>query len=164
MREDQLEQVMLEFAQGRYDVLVSTTIIESGIDIPNANTLIVNHADRFGLAQLYQLRGRVGRSSSRAYAYFLYEKNHPLSAEAHDRLQALAEASELGAGFQIAMRDMEIRGAGEILGAQQHGHMAAVGFDLYCRLLATAIENARAKVKPEDDGEGKPSVDTSVFA
>ncbi len=150
MQEEQLERVMLEFAQGRYDVLVSTTIIESGIDIPNANTLIVNHADKFGLAQLYQLRGRVGRSAARAYAYFLHEKNHPLSAEAHGRLQALAEASELGVGFQIAMRDMEIRGAGEILGARQHGHIAAVGFDLYCRLLSNAIEQARAKTKSEE--------------
>jgi transcription-repair coupling factor (superfamily II helicase) len=150
MQEEQLERVMLEFAQGRYDVLVSTTIIESGIDIPNANTLIVNHADKFGLAQLYQLRGRVGRSAARAYAYFLYEKNHPLSAEAHGRLQALAEASELGAGFQIAMRDMEIRGAGEILGARQHGHIAAVGFDLYCRLLSNAIEQARAKTEKRE--------------
>ena len=145
MGEGELEQVMLEFATGKYDVLICTTIIESGIDIPNANTLIVHHADKFGLAQLYQLRGRVGRSSARAYAYFLYEKNHPLSAEAHERLQAIAEASELGAGFQIAMRDLEIRGAGEILGARQSGHIAAVGFDLYCRLLANAVDLARAK-------------------
>jgi len=134
-------------------VLVCTTIIESGIDIPNANTLIVNHADKFGLAQLYQLRGRVGRSAARAYSYFLYEKNHPLSAQAHERLQSIAEASELGAGFQIAMRDLEIRGAGEILGAQQHGHIAAVGFDMYCRLLASAIDAARAKKHPPDGGE-----------
>ncbi len=149
MDEEQLEQVMAEFATGKYDVLVCTTIIESGIDIPNANTLIINHADQFGLAQLYQLRGRVGRSAARAYAYFLYEKNHPLSAEAHERLQSIAEASELGAGFQIAMRDLEIRGAGDILGARQSGHIAAVGFDLYCRLLASAIENAKSKVKSE---------------
>lgn len=149
MDEEQLEQVMAEFATGKYDVLVCTTIIESGIDIPNANTLIVAHADKFGLAQLYQLRGRVGRSAARAYAYFLYEKNHPLSAEAHDRLQSIAEASELGAGFQIAMRDLEIRGAGDILGARQSGHIAAVGFDLYCRLLASAIESAKSKVKSE---------------
>jgi transcription-repair coupling factor (superfamily II helicase) len=146
MDETQLEAVMAEFATGKYDVLVCTTIIESGIDIPNANTLVVAHADRFGLAQLYQLRGRVGRSAARAYAYFLHEKNHPLSAEAHDRLQAIAEASELGAGFQIAMRDLEIRGAGEILGAQQSGHIAAVGFDLYCRLLASVVENKKATV------------------
>ncbi|MBI4790972.1 MAG: transcription-repair coupling factor [Chloroflexi bacterium] len=149
MAEEQLERVMLEFAAGRYDVLVCTTIIESGIDIPNANTLIVNHADKFGLAQLYQLRGRVGRSAARAYAYFLHEKNHPLSAEAHSRLQSLAEASELGAGFQVAMRDLEIRGAGELLGARQHGHITAVGFDLYCRLLANAVENAKSRAKSE---------------
>ncbi len=161
MHEEQLERVMLEFAQGRYDVLVSTTIIESGIDIPNSNTLIVNHADKFGLAQLYQLRGRVGRSAARAYAYFLYEKNHPLSAEAHGRLQALAEASELGAGFQVAMRDMEIRGAGEILGARQHGHIAAVGFDLYCRLLSNAIEHARTKTQKR---EGHSPADGSAPA
>ena len=155
MADVELEQVMIEFAAGRYDVLVCTTIIESGIDIPNANTLIVNHADKFGLAQLYQLRGRVGRSAARAYAYFLHEKSHPLSADAYERLQSIAEASELGAGFQIAMRDLEIRGAGEILGAQQHGHISAVGFDLYCRLLATAIDHARAKKK--DASAGKPS-------
>ncbi|MBI5303146.1 MAG: transcription-repair coupling factor [Chloroflexi bacterium] len=147
MNDEQLEQMMAEFAAGHYDVLVCTTIIESGIDIPNANTLIVNHADKFGLAQLYQLRGRVGRSAARAYAYFLHDKLHPLSADAHARLQTIAEASELGAGFQIAMRDLEIRGAGEILGAQQSGHIAAVGFDLYCRLLASAIESSKLKAK-----------------
>ena len=163
MAEDQLEHVMLEFASGRYDVLVCTTIIESGIDIPNANTLIVNQADKFGLAQLYQLRGRVGRSAARAYAYFLYAKNHPLSADARERLQSIAEASELGAGFQIAMRDLEIRGAGEILGARQHGHIAAVGFDLYCRLLASAIDAARAKKR--DDGAGaRPSANVLGLA
>ena len=155
MEESALEAVMADFAAGRYDVLVCTTIIESGIDIPNTNTLILAHADKFGLAQLYQLRGRVGRSAARAYAYFLYEKHHPLSAEAHDRLQVISEASELGAGFQIAMRDLEIRGAGEILGARQSGHVAAVGFDLYCRLLASAIDVARAKTQGADAG-GKP--------
>jgi transcription-repair coupling factor (superfamily II helicase) len=146
MDEAQLEAVMADFAAGKSDVLVCTTIIESGIDIPNANTLIVAQADKFGLAQLYQLRGRVGRSAARAYAYFLYEKHHPLSAEAHERLQAIAEASELGAGFQIAMRDLELRGAGEILGARQSGHIAAVGFDLYCRLLASAVENKKEQM------------------
>jgi transcription-repair coupling factor (superfamily II helicase) len=149
MHEEQLEQVMLDFAAGRHDVLVCTTIIESGIDIPNANTLVVNRADQFGLAQLYQLRGRVGRSAARAYAYFLHDKNHPIGAEARDRLQSIAEATELGAGFQIAMHDLEIRGAGEILGARQSGHIAAVGFDLYCRLLASAIESSKLKVKSE---------------
>ncbi|MBM3127980.1 MAG: transcription-repair coupling factor [Chloroflexi bacterium] len=153
MNEAQLEAVMADFATGKYDVLVCTTIIESGIDIPNANTLVVAHADKFGLAQLYQLRGRVGRSAARAYAYFLHEKNHPLSAEAHDRLQAIAEASELGAGFQIAMRDLEIRGAGEILGAQQSGHIVAVGFDLYCRLLASAVEMKKGQVTRDKGSE-----------
>ncbi len=167
MDEDQLEAVMNEFATGKYDVLVCTTIIESGIDIPNANTLIVANADKFGLAQLYQLRGRVGRSAARAYAYFLHEKHHPLSAEAHDRLQAIAEASELGAGFQIAMRDLEIRGAGEILGARQSGHIAAVGFDLYCRLLASAIESKKenATINKSDTRLGfAPTIDLPLPA
>jgi len=171
MSEGDLERVMLEFSTGKYDVLVCTTIIESGIDIPNANTLIVNHADKFGLAQLYQLRGRVGRSTSRAYAYFLHEKNHPLSAEAHDRLQSIAEASELGAGFQIAMRDLEIRGAGDILGARQSGHIADVGFDLYCRLLANAVDFARAKsqgdetqVAPRSTALASPLIDLPLQA
>jgi transcription-repair coupling factor (superfamily II helicase) len=158
MPEEELERVMLEFATGKYDVLVCTTIIESGLDIPNANTIIINRADKFGLAQLYQLRGRVGRSAARAYAYFLYDKDQRLSGEARARLQTIAEASELGAGFQIAMRDLEIRGAGEILGAKQSGHIAAVGFDLYCRLLSSAIDEARAKegaASEEAGGEGE---------
>src|SRR5581483_6819007 len=154
MPEEQLERVMSEFAAGKYDVLVCTTIIESGIDVPNANTMIINNADKFGLAQLYQLRGRVGRSAARAYAYFLYNKQAQLSDEARERLQTIAEASELGAGFQVAMRDLEIRGAGEILGARQSGHIAAVGLDLYARLLAGAIQEARAKVGAQG-GNGK---------
>ena len=144
-----------------------TTIIESGIDIPNANTLIIHHADKFGLAQLYQLRGRVGRSAARAYAYLLHEKNHPLSEEARARLQSLAEASELGAGFQIAMRDLEIRGAGEILGARQSGHISAIGFDLYCRLLASAIESKKEKAKSEKSVEDfgyAPTIDLPMQA
>lgn len=149
MHEDRLELVMGEFAAGKYDVLVCTTIIESGIDIPNANTIIINNADKFGLAQLYQLRGRVGRSAARAYAYFMYDKRSNLSDEARSRLQTIAEATELGAGFQVAMRDLEIRGAGEILGARQSGHIAAVGLDLYARLLAGAIQEARANAEPE---------------
>jgi len=157
MPEDQLEAVMSEFAAGKYDVLVCTTIIESGIDIPNANTIIINNADKFGLAQLYQLRGRVGRSAARAFAYFLYNKQANLSDEARSRLQTIAEASELGAGFQVAMRDLEIRGAGEILGARQSGHIAAVGLDLYARLLAGAIQEARAasEAKAPERGNGK---------
>jgi transcription-repair coupling factor (superfamily II helicase) len=125
-------------------VLVCTTIIESGLDIPNANTIIIDRADALGLAQLYQLRGRVGRSSRRAYAYLLYRKRGQLSDIARKRLQAIFNASELGAGFQIALSDLEIRGAGNILGAEQHGHLAAVGFDLYTRLLSEAVEEQRA--------------------
>jgi transcription-repair coupling factor (superfamily II helicase) len=145
MPEGQLERVMLGFASGATEVLVCTTIIESGLDIPNANTIIIDRADALGLAQLYQLRGRVGRSSRRAYAYLLYRRREKLSDVARKRLQAIFNASELGAGFQIALSDLEIRGAGNILGAEQHGHVAAVGFDLYTRLLAEAVEEQKAE-------------------
>jgi transcription-repair coupling factor (superfamily II helicase) len=144
MPEGQLESVMLTFAAGDADVLVCTTIIESGLDIPNANTIVIDRADTLGLAQLYQLRGRVGRSSRRAYAYLLYRRRERMSEEARKRLQAIFNASELGAGFQIALSDLEIRGAGNILGGEQSGHMAAVGFDLYSRLLAEAVEERKA--------------------
>jgi transcription-repair coupling factor (superfamily II helicase) len=147
MAEGALEKVMLTFADGAADVLVCTTIIESGLDIPNANTIIIDRADTLGLAQLYQLRGRVGRSSRRAYAYLLYRRRERLSDEARKRLQAIFNASELGAGFQIALSDLEIRGAGNILGGEQSGHMAAVGFDLYSRLLADAVEGEKAKLE-----------------
>ena len=166
MPERELEKVMLAFAEGEFNVLVCTTIIESGLDIPNANTIVINRADKFGLAQLYQLRGRVGRAAVRSYAYLLYDRNQALSPVARDRLVALQEASELGAGFRIAMRDLEIRGAGELLGRKQHGHIAAVGFDLYCRLLAKAVEDLKegkvaggrlqvAAEAGEPDGDGK---------
>jgi transcription-repair coupling factor (superfamily II helicase) len=145
MPEGLLESVMTRFSSGDADVLVCTTIIESGLDIPNANTIVIDRADALGLAQLYQLRGRVGRSSRRAYAYLLYRRRERLSDDARKRLQAIFNASELGAGFQIALADLEIRGAGNILGAEQHGHMAAVGFDLYTRMLAEAVEHARAR-------------------
>ncbi|MEA2609180.1 MAG: hypothetical protein QOJ75_1423 [Chloroflexota bacterium] len=147
MGEGALEKVMIAFADGAADVLVCTTIIESGLDIPNANTIIIDRADTLGLAQLYQLRGRVGRSSRRAYAYLLYRRRERLSDEARKRLQAIFNASELGAGFQIALSDLEIRGAGNILGAEQSGHMAAVGFDLYSRLLAEAVESRKAALE-----------------
>ncbi|HEX7949841.1 MAG TPA: transcription-repair coupling factor, partial [Candidatus Limnocylindrales bacterium] len=147
MAEGHLESVMLTFAAGEADVLVCTTIIESGLDIPNANTIIIDRADTLGLAQLYQLRGRVGRSSRRAYAYLLSRRRERLSDEARKRLQAIFNASELGAGFQIALSDLEIRGAGNILGAEQSGHMAAVGFDLYSRLLAEAVEARKAALE-----------------
>ena len=144
MAEGALEKVMLAFADGETDVLVCTTIIESGLDIPNANTIIIDRADTLGLAQLYQLRGRVGRSARRAYAYLLYRRRERLSDEARKRLQAIFNASELGAGFQIALSDLEIRGAGNILGGEQSGHMAAVGFDLYSRMLSEAVEEQKA--------------------
>ncbi len=143
MHEEPLEHVMLEFSQGNIDILVSTTIIESGLDIPNVNTLIVNDADKLGLAQLYQLRGRVGRGTNRAYAYFLYAKGKRLTPQAHRRLKTIFEATELGSGFRIAMRDLEIRGAGNLLGAAQSGHISSVGFDLYCRLLQEAVAALR---------------------
>ncbi len=150
MPERELSAVMLAFAEGEYDVLVCTSIIESGLDIPNANTIIINRADMFGLAQLYQLRGRVGRSAVRAYAYLLVDKFKTLTEDSRRRLEAIQEASDLGAGFRIAMRDLEIRGAGELLGARQHGHIAAVGFDLYTRLLAQAVAEARENLTRDE--------------
>jgi transcription-repair coupling factor (superfamily II helicase) len=147
MHEHLLEQVMLAFVSGRIDVLVCTTIIESGLDIPNVNTIIIHQADKLGLAQLYQLRGRVGRGASLAYAYLIYDRKARLTEAAQKRLQTIFEATELGAGFQIALRDLEIRGAGNLLGPEQSGPMAAVGFELYCRLLAEAVEGMRAVIR-----------------
>jgi transcription-repair coupling factor (superfamily II helicase) len=135
-----LEQTMIDFLRGNADLLVSTTIIESGIDIPQANTLIVERADKLGLAQLYQIRGRVGRSRERAYAYLLYPSAAALSADAAARLATLSDYTELGSGFKIAMRDLEIRGAGNLLGEEQSGHVAAVGFELYCEMLDDAVK------------------------
>jgi transcription-repair coupling factor (superfamily II helicase) len=143
MDEDVLEQLILSFVRKEFDVLVSTTIIESGVDIANVNTIIIDNADTLGLTQLYQLRGRVGRGTRRAYAYLIYRPKKPLSLEAQERLEAIQEATELGAGMQVAMRDMEIRGAGNILGAEQSGHIGAIGYDLYIRLLAQAVEEIK---------------------
>jgi transcription-repair coupling factor (superfamily II helicase) len=164
MHEDQLEKVMLDFTEGKADVLVCTTIIESGLDIPNVNTIIINNADRFGLAQLYQLRGRVGRGAARAYAYLLYEKHRSLSEVAQKRLQTIFEATELGAGFQIALRDLEIRGAGNLLGAEQSGQIGTVGFDLYVKLLADAVEGlkALARGEPPPPSKMQPAVQIDV--
>jgi transcription-repair coupling factor (superfamily II helicase) len=145
MPEDKLEQVMFKFQKGESNVLVCTTIIESGLDMPNVNTLIVNHSDRFGLTQLYQLRGRIGRGSNLAYAYFLYEKEERLTSTAEKRLRTIFEANELGAGFGLAMKDLEIRGAGSLLGTKQSGNISAVGFNLYTQLLAQAVEEQKAK-------------------
>jgi transcription-repair coupling factor (superfamily II helicase) len=136
-----LERIMSDFICGNIDVLVSTMIIESGIDIPNANTIIVNNAQMFGLSDLHQLRGRVGRFNRFAYAYFMVPHNIILEADSKKRLQAIEEYTQLGAGFNIAMQDLEIRGAGNILGQEQHGFITAVGFDLYCRLLKEAVVN-----------------------
>ena len=135
--------------QGKIDVLVCTTIIESGLDIPNVNTIIVNQADKLGLGQLYQLRGRVGRGAHRAYAYLLYDRKGRLTEQAKKRLQTIFEATELGAGFQIALRDLEIRGAGNLLGPEQSGQIGAVGFDLYVKLLADAVEGLKALARGE---------------
>jgi len=145
MASKELEHIMLEFIKGNIDVLVSTTIIESGIDIPNANTIIINRADQFGLADLYQLRGRVGRFRQKAYALFLVPKKYPLTSIAKRRLSAVRRFTDLGSGFKIAMEDLQIRGAGNILGTQQHGYIAAVGFDLYCRLLREVITEHTTK-------------------
>ena len=150
MGEGMLERVMLDFSDGRFDVLVCTTIIESGLDIPNANTIVIVRADTFGLAQLYQLRGRVGRSDRRAHAYLLHRRGMPLSPVARKRLHAIFSASDLGAGYQIALSDLEIRGAGNILGAEQHGFMAAVGFEMYTRLLAEAVDMLRGRRPPPE--------------
>lgn len=158
MSESELESVILSFLDGEYDVLVTTTIIETGVDIPNVNTLIVYDADKMGLSQLYQLRGRVGRSNRVAYAYFTYRKDKVLTEIAEKRLQAIKEFTELGSGFKIAMRDLAIRGAGNLLGAQQHGFIDSVGFDLYSQMLKEAIEERQGIVKPKET----PSVELEL--
>jgi len=157
MPEAELEAVMTDFTRGKSDVLVCTTIIESGLDMPNVNTLIVNQADKFGLTQLYQLRGRIGRGANLAHAYFLYEKGKYLTPTAEKRLRTIFEATELGAGFNIAMKDLEIRGAGTLLGVKQSGYISAVGFSLYCRLLAEAVEEQKARQAGILRGKAKPS-------
>ena len=148
MREGQLEKTMVAFLEGQYDVLLCSTIIESGLDIQNANTLIVYDADKMGLSQLYQLRGRVGRSNRLAYAFFTFRPERSLSEVAEKRLRAIREFTQFGSGFKIAMRDLEIRGAGNLIGAQQHGHMAAVGYDYYCKLMDEALHEARGEKPP----------------
>ncbi len=158
----ELEDVMFAFINGEYDILVCTTIIESGLDMPNVNTIIVEDADRMGLAQLYQIRGRVGRSNRLAYAYITYKKDKTLSEVAEKRLQAIKEYTELGSGFKIAMRDLEIRGAGNLLGAQQHGHMEAVGYDMYCRLLEEAVKEIRGE--PETLPDTEITIDINISA
>ena len=149
MKKEELEDVMNDFVEHHYDILVCTTIIETGIDIPNANTIIVEDADRFGLAQLYQIKGRVGRSERLAYAYLLYRKNRQLNEEATKRLKAIKDFTQLGSGYKIAMRDLSIRGAGDILGGEQAGFIDTVGFDMYMKILQDAIKEKQGK-KDED--------------
>ena len=149
MRENKLENIMLDFINGEIDVLVSTTIIETGLDISNANTMIIHDADQLGLAQMYQLRGRVGRSNRMAYAFLLYRRDKLLKEVAEKRLAAIREFTDLGSGFKIAMRDLEIRGAGNLLGAEQHGHMEAVGYDLYCKMLNEAVKHLKGEMEEE---------------
>ena len=166
MPERRLEDVMMKFLRGDFDVLVSTTIIESGLDIPQANTLVVERADTLGLAQLYQIRGRVGRSDEHAHAYLFYPDRRELSEEARHRLSTLADYTELGSGYRIAMRDLELRGAGNLLGDEQSGHVAAVGFELYCELLAEAVAELQgAAVRGGPAGAAStPQVDAYVPA
>ncbi|MFI6817338.1 transcription-repair coupling factor [Nonomuraea sp. NPDC050328] len=158
MNEHQLEQIMVGFWEREYDLLVSTTIVESGLDVPNANTLIVDRADNYGLSQLHQLRGRVGRGRERGYAYFLYPPERPLTETAHERLATIAQHTEMGAGMYVAMKDLEIRGAGNVLGAEQSGFIAGVGFDLYVRLMAEAVQEQKAKLSGESEPEERPDV------
>ena len=150
MSERELEQVMYQFINGEIDVLVSTTIIETGLDISNVNTMIIHDSDRYGLSQLYQLRGRIGRSNRTAYAFLMYRTNQMLKETAEKRLAAIREYTDLGSGFKIAMRDLELRGAGNLLGAQQHGHMNAVGYDLYCKMLSEAVKEEKG-IQTMDD-------------
>ena len=163
MSEGQLEQVMFDFWNGDYDVLVATTIIESGLDLPQVNTLIVERADRLGLAQLYQLRGRVGRSSQRAYAYLMHPADETLSEDAYRRLEAIGEHSDLGSGFHLAMRDLEIRGAGSMLSEVQSGHIAAVGFDLYVELVANAVQELKGE-RVEEEEQPEIRIDLPIDA
>jgi transcription-repair coupling factor (superfamily II helicase) len=165
MPETDLAAVMHKFNEGEVDILLSTTIIESGLDIPNANTLIVDRADTFGLAQLYQLRGRVGRGAVRAYAYFFRHRKRPPTIDGQERLEVIAENSQLGAGYSIAMRDLEIRGAGELLGTRQSGHIASVGFHLYTRMLAAAVKALRrATSAAAESGQPEGALSLAVLA
>ena len=162
MSERQLERVMADFLARKHDVLLTTMIIESGLDIPTVNTILINRADAFGLAQLYQLRGRIGRSARRAYAYLLVPRDRALTETAQKRLRVIDEMEELGSGFQLAMRDLEIRGAGNILGAEQHGFIVNIGFDLYCRLLDEAVRELKG-LPTEEKEQARVTTDIDAF-
>ena len=163
MKEHELERIMYDFINGEIDVLVSTTIIETGLDISNVNTMIIHDADNMGLSQLYQLRGRVGRSNRTAYAFLMYKRNKMLKEVAEKRLHAIREFTDLGSGFKIAMRDLEIRGAGNLLGAEQHGHMEAVGYDLYCKMLNEAVKEQKGEWQESEEFETTIDLDVNAF-
>ena len=162
MNEKELEKIIIDFANHEYDILLATTIIENGIDIPNANTIIVENADRLGLAQLYQIRGRVGRSDKQAYAYITYRRDKMITEVAEKRLKAIKEFTEFGSGFKIAMRDLEIRGAGSMLGEIQHGHIDEVGYDTYCKILDEVIKEQKG-IKVEEEPEVTIDIDVSTY-
>src|SRR2546430_2848746 len=162
MSEDELATVMVDLESGKFDVLVCTTIIESGLDIPNVNTILVERSDRFGLAQLYQLRGRVGRSGRRAYAYFLYDPRRSLTEQADKRLDVISGLHELGQGFKIALRDLEIRGAGSLLGTEQHGAIASVGFEMYLQMLQGAVNKLRTGSEETAVGDVRPTEEMNL--
>ena len=164
MAESLLEDTMIEFSEGKADVLISTTIIETGLDIPNVNTLIIIDADRFGLSQLYQLRGRVGRSNRMAYAYLMYKKDKVLTEVAEKRLRTIREFTEFGSGFRIAMRDLELRGAGNLLGTEQSGHMLSIGYELYCKLVAEAVAELQGEAAPDKPLDSDTAVELGVSA
>ena len=164
MKEQELERIMYDFIDGTIDVLVSTTIIETGLDIPNVNTMIIHDSDRMGLSQLYQLRGRVGRSNRTAYAFLMYKRDKMLKEVAEKRLSAIKEFTDLGSGFKIAMRDLEIRGAGNLLGKKQSGHMQAVGYDLYCKMLDEAVRLKKGDIGEDVSKEPSCSIDLDVDA
>ena len=163
MKERELEKIMYDFINGEIDVLVSTTIIETGLDISNVNMMIIHDADNLGLSQLYQLRGRVGRSNRTAYAFLMYRRNKMLREVAEKRLHAIREFTDLGSGFKIAMRDLEIRGAGNLLGAEQHGHMEAVGYDLYCKMLNESVKELKGETQPEEEFDTVIDLDIDAF-
>ncbi len=162
MKEQELERIMVDFINGEIDVLVSTTIIETGLDISNVNTMIIHDSDRMGLSQLYQLRGRVGRSNRTAYAFLMYRKDKLLKEVAEKRLQAIRDFTELGSGFKIAMRDLEIRGAGNLLGEMQSGHMEAVGYDMYCKMLNEAVRSKKG-IETQEDNEVSVDINVDAF-
>ena len=163
MKEHELEKIMFQFINAEIDVLVATTIIETGLDISNVNTMIIHDSDAMGLSQLYQLRGRVGRSNRTSYAFLMYKKDKMLKEIAEKRLQAIREFTDLGSGFKIAMKDLEIRGAGNLLGERQHGHMEAVGYDLYCKMLNEAVKTLKGMKKAEEDFDTYVDMDVDAF-